>query len=180
MAIRQFKLDVQSNPYAFACFITAFTDVEGFDSMPWGERENAYFAYSGMFVGERTLRNWCSKLIEQNAIAKVGGSTYWKTEFMNGIKVRTQVQREDTIAYYNRRTEIIQQETGKNILAGMTRKDAYKEAWGVAYSLLWDELKCCYYCCKGFLLTAFSNDETMIELMELTRQISGKEERLSL
>ena len=48
------------------------------------------------------------------------------------------------------------------------------------HSLLWDELKCCYYCCKGFLLTAFSNDETMIELLELTRQISGKEERLSL
>jgi hypothetical protein len=94
---------------------------------------------------------------------------------VNGIKVRTQVQREDTIAYYNRRTEIIQQETGKNILAGMTRKDAYKEVWGVAYSLLWDELKCCYYCCKGFLVPAFSDDEIMREIVELTQNIARKE-----
>ena len=105
--------------------------------MPWGERERAFYSYSGVSVDERTLRNWCSKLVKQNAIAKVGGSSYWK-------------------------------------------KEAYKAAWSAAYPLLWGELNCCYYCCKGFQLGAFTNNEIMYELLELTRQISGKEEKLTL
>lgn len=32
--IRQYDLDVQINSYAFSCFITAFSDIEGFVSMP--------------------------------------------------------------------------------------------------------------------------------------------------
>ena len=65
LLIRQYNIDVQINPYAFACFITAFSDIDGFDSMPWGERAKVYYDYSGISMDERTLRNWCSKLISQ-------------------------------------------------------------------------------------------------------------------
>ncbi len=65
LLIRQYNIDVQINSYAFACFITAFSDIDGFDSMPWGERAKVYYDYSGVSMDERTLRNWCSKLISQ-------------------------------------------------------------------------------------------------------------------
>ena len=44
--IRVLKLDVQINPYDFACFLTAFSDIDGFANMPWDKRaeilENVY------------------------------------------------------------------------------------------------------------------------------------------
>jgi len=75
--------------------------------MPWGERAQAYYSYSGILVDERTLRNWCSRLMRQGAVSKADEVTYWKTEFIHGIKVRSQVQREETLAYYARRSEIV-------------------------------------------------------------------------
>ena len=45
--IRRFRLNIQVDMYAFACFITAFTDVPGFDCMPWKVREEEYQKYCG-------------------------------------------------------------------------------------------------------------------------------------
>ena len=175
--IRQYDLDVQISPYAFSCFVTAFSDIEGFDSMPWGERAKAYYSYSGILVDERTLRNWCSRLMRQGAVSKADEVTYWKTEFIHGIKVRSQVQREETLAYYARRSEIVQEEMEQNLSLGMSKKEAAKDAWAQAYGILWNELHCCYYSCRTFMFSAFSHDEQLLEVYELTRLISGKEER---
>ena len=175
--IRQYDLDVQISPYAFSCFVTAFSDIEGFDSMPWGERAKAYYFYSGIMVDERTLRNWCSRLMRQGAVSKADEVTYWKTEFIHGIKVRSQVQREETLAYYARRSEIVQEEMEQNLSLGMSKKEAAKDAWAQAYGILWNELHCCYYSCRTFMFSAFSHDEQLLEVYELTRLISGKEER---
>ncbi len=172
--IRQLNLDVQIDCYAFAAFITAFTDIEGFDSMPWEERARILFLKKGVSVNEKTLRNWCSKLIRSNTIANVSGITYWKTEYINGIKIRTQVQREDSKVYYNRRSELIKQLTRECLLLGMSQEEARKEAWKNVYLILWDEMHCCYYCCKTFLFNAFSDNGPLYEVFELAKEITGE------
>ena len=70
--IRKLNLDVQVDAYAFACFICAFTDIGSFDSMPWEERAELMKYKYGVDVSDRTLRNWCSKLISSNIIQKCG------------------------------------------------------------------------------------------------------------
>ena len=96
--LRRLKLDSQINPLHFACFIFAFQDIEGFASMPWEERAMELQSHYGVSVSDRTLRNWCSQLLEKALIAKVEDRTCWKTEIMNG---RTSVlsQRFDSTAF---------------------------------------------------------------------------------
>ena len=144
--------------------------------MPWEERANCLRDHYGAMITDRTLRNWCSKLIKTNAISKVSGVSYWKTEYENGVKLRTRATKEDVAAYYDRRREIVQQETGKNVLAGMAVDEAKKKAWKDVHAILWAEYHCCFYYCKSFLLSAFSDEVTTFELLELARQISRKEE----
>lgn len=177
--LRVCGIDVQTTDnylFQFACFLSAFTDIDGFESMPWEERANCLRQYYGAMITDRTLRNWCSKLIKTNAIAKVSGVSYWKTEYENGVKLRTRAIKEDVAAYYDRRREIVQQETGKNVLAGMPVAEAKKKAWKDVHAILWAEYHCCYYYCKSFLLSAFTDEGISFELLELARQISRKEE----
>ena len=166
IAIRQFNIDVQTDSYAFACFISAINELEGFDSMPWETRAKVFSSFSGVKVSDRTLRSWCSKLLKKNAVSKTGGTTYWKTAYENGRKIQTQVTKEETESYYNRRSELV----AELVNAGMEQR----EAMGRVYKCLWSEFNCCYYCCKGFLVTAFSDEELMREIIELTCQITQK------
>ena len=55
--IRFLKLDVQISAYDFSCFLTAFSDIKGFDSMPWEKREEALANEYGVKVCAKTLRN---------------------------------------------------------------------------------------------------------------------------
>jgi len=61
--VRQFRVDIQTDMYAFACFISIFDDNKAFASMPWKEREKLFYQYSGVFVCDKTLSHWCKKLI---------------------------------------------------------------------------------------------------------------------
>ncbi len=81
--IRQFQIDIQVDVYAFACFVTAFTDIEGFDRMPWKTREALFREYLGRQVDERTLRHWMSNLIKQSIVSKGEDGCYWKTEIID-------------------------------------------------------------------------------------------------
>ena len=168
IAIRQFSIDVQTDIYAFACFLAAINDLEGFDSMPWETRAAVLWSEYGVKVSDRNLRSWCRKLMKKNAIAKVGGSTYWKTFYRDGTKVQTIVSKAETDRYYARRSELVAELFKENIESGMKRELALKDAWKSVYEILWGEFHCCYYCCKGFLVPAFSDDEIMREIIELT------------
>ena len=171
IAIRQLNLDVQVNSYAFACFITAINEFEGFNSMPWEARANVLCSQYGVNVTDRTLRNWCSKLLEKNAVSKVGGITYWKTTYDNKIKIQTQVQKSDSDEYYKRRSELVAEFYKENIDAKMDMKTAHEKAWKSAYETLWGEFHCCYYCCKGILIAAFHDEGLMREIIELTNEV---------
>ena len=66
-------ISIQINAEQFACFIAAFTDIDGFDDMPWNKRLKLYNEYYGYhFSQDRTLRSWCSQLLEKG-VSKSNG-----------------------------------------------------------------------------------------------------------
>ena len=109
--IRKLNLDVQIDAYAFACFICAFTDIGSFDSMPWEERAELMKYKYGVDVSDRTLRNWCSKLISSNIIQKCGKQTYWKTEIYGKEKYRSNVDPddEDMARYFQMKSKYLEE-----------------------------------------------------------------------
>lgn len=178
--IRQFHIDIQVNVYAFACFVTAFTDIEGFISMPWKTREPLFREYLGRQVNERTLRRWMSNLLKSGIVSKGEDGSYWKTEIKGTMKIRSTVSEKEVEDYYKRRSELVQNLEEQTIEFlkfnhGLTYQEAKKEAWKDIYYTLWAEFGCCYYYCKSFHFTAWSAQGDLAEVYELTREISGKE-----
>ena len=172
--IRQFHVDIQVDMLSFSLFVTAFTDIKGFDCMPWSEREKEYYKYSGKFYHQRTLSNWCSQLLDQNIMIKGSAGSYWRTDIDGHRKIRTMVTQEEAQNYFNRRSQLVKEKTEEYICAGMKYDKAQKAAWRYTYDLLWTEFNCCYYSCKTFHFSAFNEQGVLAEVYELTRLISGK------
>lgn len=173
--LRRLKLDSQINPLHFACFIFAFQDIEGFASMPWEERAMELQSHYGVSVSDRTLRNWCSQLLEKALIAKVDDRTHWKTEIMNGIKTRTPIQQGDAemTQYFSRKSALITYYKTEGEKAKIPAKELKNFAIKLAMKDLWEEYHCCYYTCKTFLFSAWEDDEEPFfqEVVELTHDI---------
>ena len=177
--IRQFHVDIQVDMYSFACFVTAFNDVEGFDSMPWKVREDEFRKFSGKFYTSRTLSRWCRRLVEQGIMCKGSTGSFWKT-FIDekGQKKRELVTEEEAQAFFKERSKMIEELTWQ--IMKSSRKLSYdaarSEAWKFAVNSLWDREHCCYYSCKTFHFTAWNLNGSLAEVYELTRYISGKEQ----
>lgn len=174
--IRQFHVDIQVDMYSFACFVTAFTDIPGFKSMPWSVREYKFYYYSGKFVTSRTLSKWCKTLIEQNIMSRGTVGSYWKTYFVNNQKIRAIVSEAEAKEYFKRRSELLHKYIEENKQQGMDYDTAYKEAWKPLYQDLWAEYGCCYFSCKTFHFSAWNEQGMLYEVYELTREISRKED----
>ena len=179
--LRKFHVDIQVDMYAFACFVTTFTDVPGFSAMPWKVREIEYEKYSGVFYTSRTLSSWCRKLIEREIITKEETGTYWKTSVENGNKVREIISEEEAQNYFTRRSELLEQLTLDALKENpsFTYDKARSEAWKNVYSELWGEFGHCCYFCKTFHFLKWNAQGWLAEVFELTREISGKEEKLN-
>jgi hypothetical protein len=174
---RGYGIDVQVNSIQFACFISAFTDIEDFSSSPWAKREELFYKYYGYCVSERTMRNWCSQLINRGVIMKLGESTAWRTYFENGKKIREpieEIDKEEMQNYYERRSELFKDNYISELERGKPQKEARAEAWRNTYKDLWAEFQCCFYYCKYFVLSGFSyNDVDVWEIYELSREIAA-------
>lgn len=178
--IRRFRLNIQVDMYAFACFITAFTDVPGFDCMPWKVREEEYQKYCGRFYTCRTMSNWARQLIERDIMRKGGIGSYWKTSINgSGGKERKSVTQEEAKGYFERRSQLLEHETMRILQENPQEsfEAARTAAWKNVYELLWYEYGCCYYSCKVFEFCAWHEQGDIAEVFELTREISKKEER---
>lgn len=173
--LRRLKLSTQIVPLHFACFIFAFDDIEGFASMPWEERARELYNHYGVSECDRTLRNWCRKLLDKELIAKVSDRTYWKTEIMNGRKTRTPIQQgdEEMSAYFSRRSALISHYQTEGEKAKIPAKELKNFAFSLAIKALWEEYHCCYYTCKTFLFSAWEDDEEPFfqEVVELTQDL---------
>lgn len=174
--IRKYDLDIQIDTTAFACFLTAFFEVDGFNAMPWAEREKILKEIYDVSVDERTLRNWCSKLIKTNTIYKDNKEkTYWCTTVFDGVKKRELVneeEMEELKQYWEYRHKFLDNYISSAIASG--RKD-YKainaEARKEANKALWREFGCCYYSCKTLLLSAFDDISNLEEIYDLIKEI---------
>ena len=178
--LRQFHVDIQVDMYAFACFVTAFTDVPGFSSMPWKLREKEFENYSGVFFTSRTLSSWCKKLIEREIMSKSETGTYWKTYFRNGEKRREITTKEEALNYFKRRAELLN-ELVEEVLQedpSLSQEAARSIAWKDVYGYLWAEFGYCCYFCKTFRFFAWNEQGWLAEVFELTREISRKEEKI--
>ena len=173
LLIRKLGLDVQIDPVAFSLFITAFSDIEGFAAMPWGERAKVLEEHCGVIVDERTLRNWFSKLTRSGMTVKNAEESYWRTSVVDKTKSRSPATKEEYTEYNSRKYEFLKvqlQEARK----WLPPKEAQKEAWDRTYRLLWAEYGCCFYSCKRWMFSAFNaDDETLREIYELVDEIAS-------
>lgn len=175
---RGFGIDVQINAVKFACFVAAFSDIPGFNSMPWAKRESSYNAYYSIWVSFRTMQNWMNWLKDLGIVTQQRGSTAWRTYYDHGLKKRELVGQDGRAAmeeYYKKRQMLVEQLNKGNIEKGMTADAAKKAAWDETYKVLWDSYGCCYYWCKNLVLSAFS--EKGIDVREVYELISEIRDR---
>lgn len=171
--IREYDLDIQIECYAFAAFLYSIVVFPEFNSMPWGEREKWLQEEFGIYVSERTLRSWCSRLITTSTIVKDSDyRTRWVTGYYNGKKYRDIVDGNKELeeladTYFQDKKQLLEK-----------YKDLEeKEKWYLVRKELWEKYKCCFYYCKGIVVGAFDNTslDTLQELIELVNDIAEKE-----
>lgn len=166
--VREFKLDIRMDVIAFAYFIHAFGEIDGFSAMPWGERAELLKGCYGISFSERTLKSWAAKLVERGILTKAGERSCWRTiKDASGNSNRELVTGDEEAeaemrAYFNERSELIKA-YGNN-----------KEGWARAFIELWNKYGCCYYYCKGFELSAYDNytEDLFQEIYELVEEIT--------
>lgn len=181
--VRQFHVDIQVKMYQLACFISAFKEIDGFSSMPWIERASVLKKYYDVEVTDRTLRSWCSTLLNEDLISKNPDGTYWKTEYKDNEKIQTPIPEEEyerCKEYFKKRSELRKcvEESTLNILhinPDLTYREACKEAWKQIYSTLWSEFGCCYYSCKDFHFKSWIENGELKEVIALAKEIAEKE-----
>lgn len=173
--IREYNLDVQIDTESFACFLHAFNYIEGFYSMPWGERQTLIKDVYGIDVNEKTLRNWANKLMAAGALVKTNiDKTYWKsTRISESEMYREETTKEEFVAFYKYRNE----EYKKNIVALITTgnedlQEVKKKAYGEAHKAAMRKFdNWCFYSCKSFLLSSF-DDKCLTEIFEIVEEIA--------
>lgn len=180
--IREYGIDIQIDTYSFACFITAFEDIENFTAMPWGERVELLKKTYNVSADERTLRNWCSKLIKTNTVVKTSKKAHWRTIVVNGVKTREWIDgieeaEQEMREYYENRKLLVNNYISDCLASGKKDyKEIKAEAWKNANHELWNKYGCCYYSCKSFAIGAFDDLRLLEEIQELVREIADKGE----
>ena len=173
LLIREYDIDVQIDTYAFSAFLYSIVVFPEFASMPWEERVNWLKEEFEIEVSDRTLRTWCSRLIDSNTIAKDNSyKTRWITGYFNDEKYRMLVdgnkELEESADRY--------QKDKFRLLDEYSYLDN-KEKWETVRKELWNKYHYCVYYCKGLCLLAWDKTslETMQELIELVNEIAERE-----
>lgn len=160
---RKFGLNIQVNVEDFVHFLWLLLTEDGFDSMPWAEREEIIKQRFSKSATERTLRRWASALIRSDSLHKTQEKELWRTSCFDGKLFRepTDSENEFYLQYQARKSELLntfqQQELSQN------------DAWSSTFKALWQEFQCCYYNCAKLTLNAL--EEELNEIIDLTTQI---------
>lgn len=161
LMLKEYKLDVQIDLKDFAYFLYAFQEIDGFEAMPWKEREAALIEFYGIIVNERTLRNWSSKLIKTGTMAKCKeAKVYWRTSKILGETKRELVSGDEELEkemrqYWNYRRQLLEQ----------------KLKWDEVNKELWNFFGCCYYSCSFIAISAFDSVGLFQEIFDLVEEV---------
>lgn len=164
---RYLGLSKQIDAVSYALFLKAFSEISGFDCMPWAVREEVLRKEYGLNYAKATYRNWFSKLINKGYAGKGAIGAMWKTAILkDGSLVRCKVLDGDRqmTEYYAERNRMLSVFESDNKEMGFPPKIAKNNAWKSTIAELWNHYHCCYYSCKTLTLFAFSNDgENLIQ-----------------
>lgn len=161
--MRSYDMDVRSNVYDFAVFtMCLLEDIDGFASMPWEYRAKYLLDQWNIQTCEKTLRNWCNKLIKTNTIIKdKNEKTYWCSYKVDGVKYQEELEggRNNPMwkKYWNRFFEL--KKSGCD-------NPAYET---------YVELGHCVYSCARFAFSAFDDIGLLEEVISLIAEIANEE-----
>lgn len=163
-----------------ACFLYMLAYDEAFQSMPWAVRAEELRNEFGVSVDERTLRNWNSKLMKRDMVAKFNSDrTAWISYKIDGTTYREMITGDEALEeqarkYFKKRNEY-RKEYRQREMFERNREDYEKinsESWSYAMKSLWDEFHCCYYYCPSFYLNAIG--EHALEIFEIVDTIGSR------
>ena len=157
-------IDSQVVPLQFACFLSAFALIPGFEGMPWEARKAMIDGYFAMNSEVRVMQNWVRKLIECDMMFATKDNCYlWHTYEENGYKIREKAdpESEEYKEYCEERTRY---------LNDLSRSGcSSSKVWGRMVKTLYNQYGVYYYC-KALNFNGFLNDKLHV-IVELAQEI---------
>lgn len=141
--------------------------------MPWQERANFIKDAYNIDVCEKTLRNWCNKLMITETIGKFESEKeYWRTITIDGEKTRDPITKDEALEYYAKRRALAASYIAEAIAAGATDyKKVKSEAFTKANREIYSSYGYCYSC-KTLSLAAFDKTTKAQEVYDLVNEIT--------
>ncbi len=165
--IRLFKLDIQIEVDAFACYLHFMLNDPAAQTMPWRTRHEVIQEVYGLDIAEITLRRWTSHLMDGKIMDQSQGwqDAQWWITYIDGGKKHQKTVDEDGLQevhqYWKRHGEIL------NKMRVAFNGDEQK-AWKETKTQMWAEYHCCFYRCKCLSINGIGNDEinTILDLVD--------------
>ena len=167
LLVEDVGIDIQTNAYDFACFITAFSVIGSFDSMPWASRTAFFNQHYNNRVSQATLQRWMRRLTESGNAERFSKGALWRTVVDNDgdkIQVRVDPNSDEYQAYCDRRSALL---TGYDN-ASPTEKS---RMWASMVHSLYEEYGVYYYC-PQFILNGLG--EQAEEISRLVAQVMAE------
>ncbi len=162
---REIHIDTQIDPYPFACFIFALSNIEEFSAMPWETRERIFYENFKLPISQRTMMNWRNYLFKVGTAFPISKRTLWHSYYKNGRKIQEIADRESPLykEYCVERSKLLDELPGDFVKR--------KEKWGTMVKTLFTQYGVYYYCFQ----IAFSAWGTAVqEINELSIEILTK------
>ena len=167
LMIRLYDLDIQTDIYAFSCFLYSIAVYPEFNTAPWVEKSRILEDEFSVVVNDRTLRSWCTKLIDCGTLVKNKEQrSCWITGYYNGEKYRELVDGDQHL-----------EETAARYRRDMSYAMKRLNDWNEVFSEMWEKYHFCVYYCYGFSFSAFdarANHETIGHIIDLVNEITER------
>ncbi len=142
LLVEDVGLDTQINAYDFACFITAFSVISSFDSMPWASRTAFFNQHYNNQVSQATLQRWMRRLTESGNAERFSKGALWRTvvdDDGDKIQVRVDSNSDEYQTYCDRRSAL---------LIGYDKASPTEKSrmWASMVHSLYEEYGVYYYC----------------------------------
>lgn len=142
-------LDKQVDAYDFACFMDAFSAIEGFDAMPWISRTGIFNHHYHNNVSKPTLERWHSHLVKSGNMVKFAKGALWRTfkdEDGYIVQKRVEPDSQEYQEYCEKRRAFL---NGSGFDGA--DKETRKNTWGSMVYNLMPEYGVYYYCPSSIL-----------------------------
>ena len=163
------QLDNQVDAYDFACFINAFSSIDGFDAMPWITRTAIFNHHYHNNVSKPTLERWHHHLVESGNMVKFAKGALWRTfkdEDGYIVQKRVEPDSQEYQEYCEKRWAYL---NGSGFDGA--DKETRKNTWGsMVYNLMPDYGV--YYYCPSSILNALGDQAE--EIARLVAQVMAE------